>query len=185
MKRRLAMAALAVLCAACSRPADDGAGISAEIQRQEAEVAGKVADAEQLVRTCLDKTAANDGVETTASGLRWIRLSAGDQAAPTPTPEDQVRVHYVGALQDGTVFDTSYKRGEPATFGLNQVIAGWTEGLQLVRPGAEVCLIIPSEIGYGETGSPPVIPPNAELTFYVKLLGLRRASDGASFGEVM
>lgn len=181
--RAIALALLLAVTAACSQSGDDSSGVAAEIQRQEAEASAKVADAEQLVRNCLTRAESGEGVQTTASGLRWVQLAAGDQAAPQPSPIDEVRVHYVGALMDGTVFDTSYQRGEPASFGLNQVISGWTEGLQLVHPGAEVCLIIPSEIAYGEQGSPPVIPPNAQLAFYVKLLGMRRAADGASFGE--
>ena len=181
--RRLALAFVVAFSAACSPASEDSAGVAAEIQRQEAEAAGEVADAEQAVRDCIARGSGGEGLQTTASGLRWVQVAPGDEAAPAPSAADMVNVHYIGALMDGTVFDSSYQRGEPAAFGLNQVISGWTEGLQLVRPGAEVCLLIPSDIAYGERGSPPVIPPNAELAFHVKLLGFRRAADNAAFGE--
>jgi len=110
------------------------------------------------------------GVFTTGSGLQYsvLRNSSG----PRPNHASRVRVHYHGTLLDGTVFDSSVQRGEPAEFALNQVIAGWTEGLTLMPVGAKYRFWIPSELAYGATGSPPVIGPNAVLIFEVELLNI-------------
>ncbi|HEX8916617.1 MAG TPA: FKBP-type peptidyl-prolyl cis-trans isomerase, partial [Humisphaera sp.] len=107
------------------------------------------------------------GVTTTASGLQIETLVAG--AGESPKATDKVKVHYVGTLIDGTKFDSSVDRGEPITFPLNGVIKGWTEGLQLMKPGGKARLVIPPAIGYGPEGSDP-IPPNATLVFEVQLL---------------
>lgn len=106
--------------------------------------------------------------KTTASGLRYIIEREGEGVAPTAT--SQVTVHYAGYLLNGNKFDSSYDRGQPATFGLNQVIPGWTEGLQLIKPGGKAKLIIPANLGYGANGYPPVIPPNSWLVFDVELI---------------
>lgn len=105
---------------------------------------------------------------TTESGLKYriLRKSDGRQ----PTVIDQVTVDYSGWLDDGTEFDSSYKRNSPATFRLSQVVAGWTEGLQLVSEGGMIELEIPSELGYGPRGAPPAVPPNATLHFKVELI---------------
>lgn len=108
-----------------------------------------------------------DGVITTASGLQYIILEEGD--GPMPKATDIVTVHYRGSLLDGTEFDSSYKRGEPAQFPLNRVIPGWTEGLQLMKVGSKAKLFIPSALGYGQRGS-ATIPPNSTLVFEVELL---------------
>jgi len=110
------------------------------------------------------------GVFSTGSGLQYsvLRNSNG----PRPNHTSRVRVHYHGTLLDGTVFDSSVQRGEPAEFALNQVIAGWTEGLTLMPVGSKYRFWIPSELAYGANGSPPVIGPNATLMFEVELLDI-------------
>ncbi len=104
----------------------------------------------------------------TKSGLKYRLLRPGTGAAPKAT--NTVRVHYHGWLDNGKVFDSSYQRNEDISFGLNQVISGWTEGMQLVGAGGMIELQIPSDLGYGNRGAPPVIPPKATLYFLVELL---------------
>ncbi len=113
--------------------------------------------------------AANPAVTVTESGLQYEVLQEGD--GPRPTADQVVRVHYHGTLPDGTVFDSSVDRGEPATFALNQVISGWTEGVQLMPVGSKYRLVLPPELAYGEN-APPNIGPNATLIFEVELLGI-------------
>ena len=108
------------------------------------------------------------GVIATASGLQYIVLRQG--TGQRPRSSDRVRVNYQGALLDGTVFDSSYQRGQPAEFALNQVIAGWTEGVGVMPVGAKYRFWIPASIAYGEKGTPPTIGPNATLVFDVELL---------------
>ena len=108
-----------------------------------------------------------DGVKTTASGLAYKVLTAG--TGPSPKATDQVTVHYTGKLINGKVFDSSVERGQPATFPLNRVIPGWTEGLQLMKKGGKSVFYIPSNLAYGERGAGGVIPPNATLIFEVEL----------------
>jgi len=108
------------------------------------------------------------GVKTTQSGLQYKILLEGTGKRPSAT--DRVTVHYEGTLIDGTKFDSSYDRGEPIDFGLNQVIRGWTEGVQLMKEGAKYKFFIPSDLAYGPQGSPGAIPPNAALIFTVELI---------------
>lgn len=111
------------------------------------------------------------GVKATADGLQYKVSKEGTGASPKAT--DTVTVNYEGKLIDGTVFDSSYKRGQPATFPLNAVIKGWTEGLQLMKAGGKSQLFIPSDLGYGERGAGADIPPNSVLIFDVELIGIK------------
>lgn len=117
----------------------------------------------------LRENAERDGVETTDSGLQYMVLESGDGSGASPSPVDAVLAHYEGRFIDGEVFDSSIERGQPVEFRLNQVIPGWTEGLQLMQPGDRYRLFIPSALGYGPGGSGP-IPPHATLIFDVELL---------------
>lgn len=118
----------------------------------------------------LAENAKKEGIVTTDSGLQYEVLTKGNGASPKAT--DNVTVHYVGTLLDGTKFDSSVDRGEPATFGLNQVIKGWTEGVQLMKEGDKYRFYIPYSLAYGERGAPPSIPGFATLIFEVELLSV-------------
>ncbi len=111
--------------------------------------------------------AANELVST-ASGLQYKVAKAG--AGKSPKATDTVTVHYAGWLTNGTPFDSSYKRGQPASFPLNRVISGWTEGLQLMKEGGATTFVIPAKLGYGSRGAPPIIGPDATLVFHVELI---------------
>ncbi|MBQ7420701.1 MAG: FKBP-type peptidyl-prolyl cis-trans isomerase [Prevotella sp.] len=137
-----------------------------KMQRAAAAEAGKTA--KEVGEQYLAENAKKDGVVTTASGLQYQVLKEGNGKSPKAT--DKVRCHYEGMLVDGTLFDSSIQRGEPATFGLNQVIAGWTEGLQLMQEGAKYRFFIPYQLGYGERGAGASIPPFAALVFDVELI---------------
>ncbi len=136
--------------------------------KQMAEMAAAAAKNEKLAQEYLEKNGKQEGVVTLASGLQYRIIKAGEGA--TPKVDSKVQVHYSGTLLDGTEFDSSYKRGEPASFPVNGVIPGWTEALQLMKEGAKWQLVIPSELAYAERGAPPMIPPNATLVFDVELL---------------
>lgn len=116
-----------------------------------------------------EKAAQEEGAVQTASGLIFKELKAGTGVSPQAT--DRVKVHYHGSLIDGTVFDSSVERGEPVTFALDQVVKGWTEGLQMMKVGGKAKLTIPPELAYGPGGREG-IPPNATLIFEVELLGI-------------
>ena len=133
----------------------------------EAKIAG---EAKAAGEAFLAENAKREGVKVTESGLQYEVLEATIGQKPKAT--DKVRVHYEGTLIDGTVFDSSYKRGESITFGLNQVIKGWTEGLQLMSIGSKYKLYLPYQLAYGERGAGANIPPYAALIFAVELLGI-------------
>lgn len=128
----------------------------------------KNADASAENENFLKENAAKEGVTLLPSGLQYEVLQQGTGAMPGPT--SRVTVHYEGKLTNGQVFDSSYKRGQPATFGVNQVIAGWTEAMQLMNEGAKWRLTIPPDLGYGARGAGGSIPPNAVLVFDVELI---------------
>lgn len=137
-------------------------------QRAAAAEAGKAA--RKAGEDFLAENAKKDGVVVTASGLQYTVLTEGTGKSPKAT--DRVQCHYEGTLIDGTVFDSSYRRGEPAVFGLNQVISGWTEGVQLMKEGAKYRFFIPFQLGYGERGAGASIPPYAALIFDVELINV-------------
>lgn len=123
-----------------------------------------------LGQTFLDKNSTADGVQSTASGLQYKVLEAGT-GSTHPTATDRVNVHYHGTMIDGTVFDSSVDRGKPISFGLSQVIAGWTEGLQLMVEGEKSRFFIPSELAYGNRAAGK-IKPGSTLIFDVELIGI-------------
>lgn len=116
-------------------------------------------------------TPANTDVKTTASGLKYQVLKQGT-GTTSPKATDTVKVHYHGTLLNGTVFDSSVQRGQPISFPLNQVIPGWTEGLQLMKVGDKFKFEIPANLAYGPKSPSPLIPPNSTLVFEVELLGI-------------
>lgn len=120
-------------------------------------------------------------VTTTETGLQYKVITAG--TGEMPKADDKVTVHYRGTLIDGTEFDSSYKRNQPATFPVKGVIAGWTEALQLMKKGAKWQLVIPAKLGYGANGAPPNIPGNATLIFEVELLDIEAASGASHDGH--
>ena len=135
----------------------------------ERETQGKIA--REAGEAFLKENANNEGVITRPSGLQYKVLNEGTGRKPKAT--DEVVCHYEGFLVDGTVFDSSYQRGEPATFPLNGVITGWTEGLQLMQEGAKYRFFIPYRLGYGESGAGALIPPYSTLIFDVELIKVK------------
>lgn len=141
-----------------------------ELQQQQQQQIGELAQKNKDAGDAfLAENAERDGVETTDSGLQYEVIEEGD--GNKPSAEDQVQVHYTGELLSGEVFDSSRERGEPVTFGLNQVIPGWTEGLQLMSEGARYKLYIPADLAYGPGGN-QAIGPNETLVFDVELLAI-------------
>lgn len=128
----------------------------------------KAAEIKSVGEKFLAENKKKENVKETASGLQYIVDKEGTGAQPTAT--DEVTVHYTGKLLDGTVFDSSINRGEPATFPLNRVIPGWTEGVQLMKEGAKYTFFIPSDLAYGPQGVPNAIPPHSTLIFDVELI---------------
>lgn len=146
--------------------------------RQQAAMAKAAEKAEGEAASYFEELKKNPAVKSTESGLFYEVVEAGSDQKPKPT--DTVKVHYTGKLTDGTVFDSSVQRGEPAEFSLNGVIPGWTEGLQLVGKGGKLKLYIPSKLGYGAQGAGGAIPPNATLVFDVELLDITTAAAEAA-----
>jgi len=141
------------------------------MMRQQAQMQEQAGSNQAAAAEFLAANGAREGVTTLPSGLQYEVITEGDGVKPSA--EDTVSVHYRGTLLDGTVFDSSYDRGSPATFPLNRVIAGWTEGLQLMSVGSKWKLYIPADLAYGAQGSPPKIGPGAALVFEVELLEIK------------
>ena len=147
------------------------AAIQSFVQQQQEQAQSALADNLAASEAFLAENGQQDGVVTLPSGLQYQVLASGD--GETPTTTDSVLAHYHGTLTDGTVFDSSVDRGEPAAFGVSQVIAGWTEALQLMKVGDKWRLFIPPGLAYGEASPTPAIPPNSALIFDVELLEIR------------
>ena len=140
-------------------------------KKQQAEMAKKIEKSEENRKAgeaFLAENKTKEGVKTTESGLQYVVLKEG--TGKKPTKDDKVKVHYHGTVIDGTVFDSSVDRGEPSTFGVSQVIKGWTEGLQLMKEGAKYKFFIPSNLAYGSQQRGEVIQGNSTLIFEVELL---------------
>lgn len=141
-------------------------------ERQKAEAAKMGEVNAKAGENFLAENAKRPEVKTTATGLQYEIVKEGD--GPTPNRGDRVTVHYIGKLIDGTVFDSSVERGEPATFGVTQVIPGWVEALQMMKTGSQWRLYIPSKLAYGPNGAGGVIGPNATLIFDVELIKIEK-----------
>lgn len=140
-----------------------------EMEARQKEAASKMAEVNSKAgEAFLAENGQRAEVRTTPSGLQYEVLTEGD--GPQPSADDQVEVHYTGKFIDGTVFDSSVDRGQPATFGVTQVIPGWVEGLQLMKAGSKWRLFIPSALAYGPNGVPGAIGPNQTLIFDVELI---------------
>ena len=142
-----------------------GPKIQALAEERMAAAAGREKEA---AKGFLESAAKEKGAEQTASGLIYKELRAGEGKSPEAT--SRVKVHYHGTLRDGSVFDSSVERKQPATFGLNQVIPCWTEGVQKMKAGGKAKLVCPADLAYGDRGAPPKISPGAPLVFEVELL---------------
>lgn len=142
---------------------------SQEQYKKHMEKQQKIADENKAASSVfLEENARKEGVKLTESGIQYQELQPG--TGKTPGPEDMVKVHYRGTLIDGTEFDSSYSRGEPAVFSLKQVIPGWAEAMQLMKEGAKFNVVIPSDLAYGANGAGGVIGPHATLIFDIELL---------------
>ncbi len=142
--------------------------VQAEQKKKMAEMAAGAEENLRQAEEFLSSNSQQEGVVTLESGLQYKVLASGSGGSPEATTE--VEVHYRGTLIDGTEFDSSYARGKPASFAVNKVIKGWTEALQLMKEGDKWQLAIPPQLAYGESGAPPVVPPNSALIFDVELI---------------
>lgn len=173
MKHVVVCAALLLALGACER-----SDVMAEIERAEKEDAQAAADAAAVAQRFLEQARARPGVEAKPSGLLIeVTRRGADQSLARPGADSVVLVHYEGKLPNGETFDSSIARGEPAQFPLNQVVPGFSEAIQGMRPGDEIIAYFPPELGYGERGMPPAIPPNSPLQFRIQLLAFQ-GSDG-------
>ncbi len=142
-----------------------------QLEKRKAKQAGAEKNNADKGKAFLAENGKKEGVKTLASGLQYKVVKAG--TGKTPSASDTVETHYSGRLIDGTEFDSSYKRGKPATFPVGGVIKGWTEALQLMKEGAKWELYIPADLAYGKRGSPPRIGPNSTLVFDIELISVK------------
>ena len=161
IKTAVAVLSLGMVC---------GSSFAADAQTMD--TAAQTANGKQAGEAFLMANKTKPGVVTLKDGLQYKIITPGNGASPTAA--DTVTVNYAGTLIDGTEFDSSYKRGEPATFPVSGVIPGWTEALQLMKPGATWMLYIPADLAYGDQGAPPSIGPNETLIFKVELLNVKK-----------
>lgn len=168
MRGWLAAALAAAALAAC----DDGSGALQEIERIKAERAAWRASIASRSPDWLAEKRSQPGAVTTESGLVYVTTTAAEAGAARPLPRQEVRVHYEGKLLDGTVFDSSFERGQPAEFFMEGLVPGFAEMLSLMQVGQEVTAYLPAELAYGRMGAPPDIPPNAALEFRIQLLAI-------------
>ncbi|MDT0603952.1 FKBP-type peptidyl-prolyl cis-trans isomerase [Thalassotalea castellviae] len=129
----------------------------------------------------LEENAKKEGVQVTESGIQYSVITEGEGEKPVAT--DRVKVHYKGMFLNGEEFDSSYSRNQPAVFGLNQVIKGWTEGVQLMSVGSKYTFVIPSDLAYGPKGNPPRIPGNSVLQFEIELLEIMKPAEAPKVGD--
>jgi FKBP-type peptidyl-prolyl cis-trans isomerase FkpA/FKBP-type peptidyl-prolyl cis-trans isomerase FklB len=165
MRRAVLLGLFSLAVTACTE-----GGVRSEIERAAKKRAESAKGIAQKSRAYLDENGKKPGVRTTASGLQYSVTRAVETNLPKPVLGDQVLVNYEGKLVDGTVFDSSYERGQPVPFTLGEVIPGWNEGVQLMKPGEEFLFVVPAELGYGAQGAGGDIPPDAALIFKVELL---------------
>ena len=164
--KTLALSSAGFVLMSCSEQASENEATAEDTMAQMTEEAQQVMSD---TSSFLEENKSKPGIEVTGSGLQYKVLLEGTGKRPMAT--DRVTVHYEGTLTDGTVFDSSYQRGQPIDFGLNQVIRGWTEGVQLMQEGAKYKFFIPSELAYGARGTPGgPIGPNEDLIFTVELI---------------
>ena len=170
MKILLAAAALLALTA-CGDRSPNQTDVMREMEKRDQAEQASAQQAAGASQAFIDAAKARPGAVSTASGLVYVftRHSSNQRLAKPPATA-QVLVHYEGKLADGTVFDSSFQRGQPAAFPLGQVVPGFSEAIQQMRPGDEVIATFPASLGYGPRGQPPQIPPNAALQFRIQLL---------------
>jgi len=157
-------------------------GLDKQMKAKQKELADKESEASKAEGIAfLAENAKKEGVKVTDSGIQYSVITEGEGDKPAAT--DTVKVHYKGTFLNGETFDSSYDRGEPAVFPLNRVIAGWTEGVQLMSVGAKYKFTIPSDLAYGPVGNPPRIPGNSVLEFEIELLEIQKAEAPAEVGQ--
>lgn len=150
-------------------------------EKQQAKIAAEAEASLAEGAKYLEENAKKEGVQVTESGIQYVVLSEGEGEKPAAT--DTVKVHYKGTFLNGEKFDSSYDRNEPATFPLNRVIKGWTEGVQLMSVGSKYKFTIPSDLAYGPNGNPPRIPGNSVLEFEIELLEIQKQEEPEKVGD--